>query len=220
MLIVLTVASCASRSRLNKYEKDLGDIKNEVHNIRLMTDEMKQQLGTMSHTVVKMNEDVKLQTEDIANQKAQQEKMQEMVSNLKKAVVVLESEKLPAKKDELKAMKKSAQTKKSGLVVKTEDNGRITTLYTENAPTDDAVAKQTNKSRPIQDTDKGFGYAVKDGVILWQHPSNNSDVLEILVSWQQLNLIEKVGKGSKAWWKVKTNDYTGYVNSRFIIVSD
>lgn len=218
ILIVFTVASCASRSRLNRYENDLNEIRDEVRNIRIMTDEMKQQIGTMSHNVVKMNEDVKQQTADIEVQKAEQAKMQEIIENLKGSVVKLESETLPAKKDELNSM--VAKAPGSNIIVKTESDGKIMTLSTEVAPSDESVAKSPAKTRPVADADSGFGYAVKDGVILWQHPTKRSDVLEILVSWQQLTLIEKVKQNGGTWWKVKTNDYTGYVNSRFIIVSD
>ncbi|MGD9808482.1 MAG: hypothetical protein AB7E76_12360 [Deferribacterales bacterium] len=217
LLIVFTVASCASRSRLKRYENDLNEIRTEVRNIRILTDEMKDQLGTMSHTVVKMNEDVKQQTTDIEAQKAEQDRMREVLDKLKGSVVKLESEAIPAKKTELYGL---AVTPPETMVVKTETDGKITTIYTEAPLSDESVERDNIKTRPVKDGDSGFGYAVKDGVILWQYPTNDSDVLEILVSWQQLILLEKVKKGGHTWWKVKTNDYTGFVNSRFIIVSD
>jgi len=179
---------------------------------------MKDQIGSMSHTVVKMNEDVKQQTSDIEEQRAEQERMREVIDKLKGSVVKLESEAIPAKKTELYGM---AVTKPNNMmVVKTETDGNITTIHTEAPLSDESVSQQHIKTRPVKDNDNGFGYAVKDGVILWQYPTKDSDVLEILVSWQQLILMEKVKKGGLTWWKVKTNDYTGYVNSRFIIVSD
>lgn len=222
-LTALMLVSCTSTSKLVQYEKDINDIRDEVRTIRKMTDEMKNQLGEMRSSMERVDASVKQQTEDIEEQNRYHTRLKSIVGSIKDAVVNLESEKLPAKKEELENIKNENRddaTPMSGFVLKTEQDGAVTKIYTEKLPDVTPPVKPKKRANIKSEAVSGFGYAVKDGVILWQYPTRKSDVLEILVSWQQLRLLEKVDNSGLNWWKVKTNDYTGYVNSKFIIVSD
>lgn len=226
VLIMAVTASCAGRDRLVKYGKDLDDIRGQVRTIRQMTDQMRTELNGLQKSVSSMNSNVDRQTSQIKEQQQRQERMKDIVSSIKDAVVKLESEKIPAEKEELAKIKNENAddaTPDSGFIVKTEKDGPVTKVYTENLPGAAPLpAKKTVSSNEynLKNKKAGFGYAVKDGVILWQRPTKDSDVLEILVSWQQLTLLGKLEKDGVTWWKVKTNDFTGYVNSKYIIVSE
>jgi len=227
VLLVVSTLSCASRQRMKAYEEDIDVIRDEVRTIRKMTDEMHTELGNLRKSMEVVDESVKKQTADIEEQKGFQERLKEIVGNIKDTVVKLESERLPAKREELGKIRDENVDDiifEDGLIVKTETEDGITKVYTEKSPRDvPAVKKREYKladTYELADKKIGFGYAVKDGVILWQSPSKNSDVLEILVSWQQLTLTGKVKNDGMNWWRVKTNDYTGYVNARFVIVSE
>ncbi|ADD68478.1 hypothetical protein Dacet_1714 [Denitrovibrio acetiphilus DSM 12809] len=217
VILTLSLVSCASRARLKSYEKDIDGIRNEVRNIRIMTDEMRAELGNMRKSMDMVDESVKFQADEIEIQRQYHERLKEVVDGLKDSVVVLESEKLPAKREELREIRSNDTA--VPYVVKTEQDGAVTKMYTEPQPSEDSVELPGPEKPDAARQKPGFGYAVKDGVILWQYPSTKSDVLEILVSWQQLSLLEKITNAGMTWWKVKTNDYTGYVNSRFIIIS-
>lgn len=226
MIVLFVSVSCASRSRVMKYEQELNDIKVEVSNIRTLTDEMKADIAGMKLSMADVDESVRRQTDDIEEQRLYQQHLREIVGSIKDAVVRLETEKLTAKQEELKQMDadiKAAEDEASSIIVKTEKDGPVTKIITEKIP--DIAPAPVKK--PKKDAEQeltpgkaGFGYAVKDGVILWGGPTTNSDVLEILVSWQQLAILGKTESKGNTWWKVKTNDFTGYVNSKFIIISD
>jgi len=222
----MSTVSCASRSKLNQYGKEIDEIRKEVKTIRLLTDEMKYEIVNMKTSLVAVDDSVKQQSVDIEAQRQYQGKLQEMVGNIKDAVVKLESENLPTKKEELDRLERDSRSNaelRSGFVIKTEQDGAITKIYTEKVPDVDAGKKDKSKTRAYgieEESKSGFGYAVKDGVILWMAPSKNSDVMEILGSWQQLTILSKLDNEGIHWLKVKTNDYTGYVNTRFVIISD
>jgi len=225
ILLGLMLASCAGKGELAKYEKDIEEIRQEVRTIRVMTDDMKAELGSLRNSMESVDESVKTQTADIEKQREHQARLKEIVGSIKDAVVKLESENLPAQKERLEQFRNENTDDMSpddGFVVKTEQVGDMTMVYAEKSPEPVQVKpKQTFvKDIDVKETKNAFGYAVKDGVILWQYPAKNSDVLEILVSWQQLNILGKVQNGGTTWWKVKTNDYTGYVDSRYVIISE
>ncbi|PLX69551.1 MAG: hypothetical protein C0603_01090 [Denitrovibrio sp.] len=206
-----------------KYENDIEEIRKEVRTIRIMTDEMKTQLTGMKSSLVAVDSSVQKQTEDIQHQREYHEKLKGIVGSIKDAVVKLESENIPAKKQELSDIRNENSddtTPSSGFIVKTEQDGMVTKVYTEKLPSIAPLTPVKKDFKVSEESKSGFGYAVKDGVILWQSPTKNSDVLEILVSWQQLSLLGKIDNDSIRWWKVKTKDYTGYVNSKFVIISD
>lgn len=223
MLLIMTTVSCAGRDRMVKYENDIEEIRKEVRTIRIMTDEMKTQLTGMKSSLVAVDSSVQKQTEDIQHQREYHEKLKGIVGSIKDAVVKLESENIPAKKQELSDIRNENSddtTPSSGFIVKTEQDGMVTKVYTEKLPSIAPLTPVKKDFKVSEESKSGFGYAVKDGVILWQSPTKNSDVLEILVSWQQLSLLGKIDNDSIRWWKVKTKDYTGYVNSKFVIISD
>jgi len=223
MLLIMTTVSCAGRDRMVKYENDIEEIRKEVRTIRIMTDEMKTQLTGMKSSLVAVDSSVQKQTEDIQHQREYHEKLKGIVGSIKDAVVKLESDNIPAKKQELSDIRNENSddtTPSSGFIVKTEQDGMVTKVYTEKLPSIAPLTPVKKDFKVSEESKSGFGYAVKDGVILWQSPTKNSDVLEILVSWQQLSLLGKIDNDSIRWWKVKTKDYTGYVNSKFVIISD
>ncbi len=223
LLLIMTTVSCAGRDRMVRYEQDIEDIRQQVRSIRVMTDEMKNQLTDMKQSLVAVDSSVQKQTKDIEHQREYHEKLKGIVGSIKDAVVKLESENIPAKKAELENIKNENTddlTPESGFVVKMEQEGAVTKIYTEKLPQLPPVSPKKKVYSVNEESKSGFGYAVKDGVILWQSPTRNSDVLEILVSWQQLSLLGKLENDSISWWKVKTNDYTGYVNSKFVIISE
>jgi hypothetical protein len=223
LFIVVSTVSCASRSKLNEYGKELGEIRDEVRSIRYLADEMKEELIGLKVSVNKANKDIVKQTEDILVQKDHQDKMNDVLSKLKDTVVRLEAEKIPAKKDQLETFRvESDQISDAGFVVIGADRDGVPEISSEKNHVADLPEKKTSSSESyeLEEGKTGFGYAVKDGVILWAFPTKDSDVLEILVGWQQLVLLGKVRKENIDWWKVKTNDYQGFVNSKFVIISD
>jgi hypothetical protein len=224
LAVILSTVACAGANKMVRFEQDIEIIRKEVRNIRHMTDDMKKQLDGMQASISGANSNLKLQAEEIEKQKEYQTKLKGIVGSIKDTVVRLESEQLPKKKDELKKIKDENiddSTPLEGFVVKTEQEGSITKIITEKKIRIDTKDTPKKKQTPFPETkSSGFGYAVKDGVILWQYPARNSDVLEILVSWQQLNIIGRVENQGIKWLKIKTNDYTGYVNSKFVIVSE
>jgi len=221
IIISLMTVSCASKANIEKYNKDLDDIRNEVRNIRKIADDMKGELTSLKKSVQNAGLDINRQTEEIESQKEHQEKLNKVLSNLKDAVVKLESEKLPARREEFeKYAKENSDDSGFGFIV--EKRGEVNELKSVELPDGDLPPKKEKKvKKDIKvKAGSGFGYAVKDGVILWGRPSKNSDVLEILVSWQQLMLTGQVRSENIDWWKVKTTDYEGFVNSKFVIISD
>lgn len=226
ILIAVLTASCASRSRVAQYEKELDVIKTDVRSIRVMTDEMKAELLSMRRSMIDVDKSVQFQAEEIEFQRQHHERLKEIVSDIKDSVVKLESETIPAKKEQAADIYKETNSDPaadSGFIVRTEQEDGLTRVYTEKVPDDSYI--KTKKMIPADifevDTSKtGFGYAVKDGVILWQYPTTDSDVIEILVSWQQLTILGRIKNDNINWWKVKTSEYTGFVNSKFLIISE
>lgn len=220
IILAMSVVSCASRSRVAKFEKEVDEMREDVRTIRYMTDEMRTEIVSMKMAMNTMDENVQQQTSDIQEQKEYQDTLKEMVDNIKDAVVKLESEQIPAKQEQIRQA--AVSYPEDQLVLKTEQDGPVTRIYTEKKPAEAPGGQQMMPADryPVDDSRTGFGYAVKDGVILWMHPTTDSDVLEILVSWQQLTLLGRVESRGTTWWKVKTADYTGFVNARFIIVSE
>jgi len=221
-ILAVFTASCSSKVKLERYETDINNIRNEVRSIRMMTDEMRNELLSMRSAVQEADENIKRQSEDIELQRQHQAKLREMVDSVKDSVVKLESETLPAKKEELRRFEPAGDD--SGFNIRTEQENGITKVYAEKLPEYPDV--KVKKPKPAEELFKveqeinGFGYAVKDGVILWQYPTKSADVLEILVSWQQLSILGRIKNDGLEWWKVKTKEHTGFVNSRFIIISE
>jgi hypothetical protein len=166
-----------------------------------------------------------LQAEEQA-QKLHQDKMKEVLSNIKDVVVKLESEKLPAKKEELKRFSNENRddNPNAGFIMVKPNEAGIDEVVSSKVPDSKPIKKPSKpavkKEFELDEGKTGFGYAVKDGVILWQFPSKDSDVLEILVGWQQLVLLGKTKNQNITWWKARTREYTGFVNAKFVIISD
>ncbi|PLX66414.1 MAG: hypothetical protein C0602_12205 [Denitrovibrio sp.] len=139
ILIVMVTVSCASRSRVAKYEKELDGIKNDVRSIRVMTDEMKTELLSMRRSMIDVDKSVQSQTEEIEFQRQHHERLKEIVSGIKDTVVKLESETIPAKQEEALKMEQDRNSNAvadSGLILRTEQEGRVTKVYTEKIPRD------------------------------------------------------------------------------------
>lgn len=187
------------------YDNQLSEIRTEVRNIRVIADQMKNELVNLKTSVVVVSDNVDKQSKEIDAAKAHQQKMAETIDTLKAAVDQLENQTIPEKQDELNAMKN-------------EDNNPNVTVYK-----DDKEPEKKAKKFVTGDSisgKNGYGYAVKDGVILWQRPAGDAEVVEILLAWQKVTILGNVKSEGVSWLKVKTADYTGYVNSKFIIASE
>ncbi len=209
--------SCSTKAKFDSYDTQLEQIRNDVRSIRLVADQMKNELINIKTTVDVMNDSVDKQSKEVDIARDQQKKLADMVDGIKASVVKLESETIPQKKAEIDSQK----PEKTPLTVVTKlDDGttRIETLKN----IDDAELKQLKyKSADSADVSRtGFGYAVKDGVVLWHSPSRNSEVEEILLSWQQVSILGRLTNDGVNWLKIKTADFTGYVDAKYIIVSE
>jgi hypothetical protein len=219
LAIALSLVSCASRSRLNKFEKDINEIKDQVHGIKVLTEEMRSEIGGMKDSMMVMDSSVKLQSAEIDEQKKHQDNLNRIVDDIRISVEKLETEQIAAKEQQLKEMTaKPEEAYEQPVVVRTVQDGDITKVFADKPK---SGAKKSEGGYEVEEyTQSGFGYAVKDGVILWKAPAKKSDVLEILVNWQKLTILGKVKNQGVNWWKVKTDEYTGFVNAMFVIVSD
>lgn len=218
VLFILT--GCGTRAKFRSYDKQLDDIRSEVRNIRLVTDQMRNELVTLKTSVDVVGVNIDRQTKDIELAKKNQQLLSDSLSNMKELVVKLEARTLAEKQEELQKLKQEEEDTQITVVTKKEDG--VTKI--------EPIGKPAKEAKPVQrkyatgpeiDTSKtGFGYAVKDGVILWRAPSKNSDVMEILIAWQQVSILGSVRNEGESWLKVKTQDYTGFADSKFIIASE
>lgn len=217
-LFILT--GCGTRAKFRSYDRQLDEIRSDVRNIRLITDQMRNEIVTLKTSVDVVGVNIDKQTKDIELAKKNQQLLAESLDIMKDTVVKLESRTLAEKKEELARLEKEENDTQITVVTKKEDG------VTKIQPVGKTSVKDSKTSRkyasgPEIDTSKtGFGYAVKDGVILWRAPSKNSDVMEILIAWQQVSILGSVKSEGENWLKVKTQDYSGFVDSKFIIASE
>ncbi len=181
---------------------------------------MRNEIVTLKTSVDVVGVNIDRQTKDIELAKKNQQLLADSLDIMKDTVVKLESRTLAEKKAELEKLEKEENDTQITVVAKKEDG--VTKIQPVGKPS--VKAPKTSRkysSGPEIDTSKtGFGYAVKDGVILWRGPSKNSDVMEILIAWQQVSILGSVKNEGENWLKVKTQDYSGFVDSKFIISSE
>ncbi|MGE4265863.1 MAG: hypothetical protein AB7F25_00375 [Deferribacterales bacterium] len=219
VLFILT--GCGTRAKFRSYDKQLDDIRSDVRNIRLITDQMHNELVTLKTSVDVVGVNIDRQTKDIELAKKNQQLLSDSLGNMKDMVVQLEARTLAEKKEELEKLKQEEEDTQITVVTKKEDG--VTKIQPLGKPAKEATKPNQRKyaTGPEIDTSRtGFGYAVKDGVILWRAPSKNSDVMEILIAWQQVSILGSVKNEGENWLKVKTQDYTGFADSKFIIASE
>lgn len=215
VLCGLLTVSCSSKAKFESYDKQLNEIRSDVRSIRIIADQMRNEVINMKTSVGIMNENSEKQSKEIENAKETQKKLAEAIDSIKSSVVKLETETLPQKRDELKELNKQDD---SGITLITKKVDGITVVEA----VKDADVTDTKKIKYTEavNVNSGFGYAVKDGVILWHSPTINSEIVEVLLSWQQVTILGSISSEGVKWLKIKTADYTGYVNSKFVMVSD
>lgn len=215
IIFSLLLSACSSKAKFEQYDKQLNEIRSDVRTIRLMADQMRNEVINMKTTVGIMNENAEKQSKDIENAKENQKKLAETLDGIKSAVVKLETETIPQKKEEIQELNRQSDGG-SSLVAKKIDG--ITVVET----VKDADIADMKKTKYIEASglNAGFGYAVKDGVILWRSPSINSEIVEVLLSWQQVAILGSISSEGTKWLKIKTDDYTGYADSKYIMVSE
>jgi hypothetical protein len=217
-LFILT--GCGTRAKFRSYDKQLDDIRTDVRNIRLITDQMRNELVTLKTSVDVVGVNIDRQTKDIELAKKNQQLLTDSLDMMKDTVVKLESRTLAQKKEELERLKQEEEETQINVVTKKE-NGVTKIQPVTKLPKETKSSGRKYASGPEIDTSKtGFGYAVKDGVILWRGPSKNTDVMEILIAWQQVSILGSVKNEGENWLKIKTQDYSGFVDSKFIIASE
>lgn len=214
--------SCASRAKFRAYDTQLSEIRTEVRNIRVIADQMKNEMITLKTSINIVGENVNKQAREIDAAKQHQQMLAQAIDGLKSSVVKLESETIPEKQDELNQMKSSQDKGGITMIGKREDG--IIRVQTLKNPVSDVKNNKTRKyvsgNDIVTNGRTGFGYAVKDGVILWQTPSSDSEVQEIMIAWQQVTILGSLKRDGINWLKVKTADFTGFVDSKSIIASD
>jgi len=180
---------------------------------------MRNEIVTLKTSVDVVGVNIDRQTKDIDLAKKNQQLLADSLNMMKDTVVKLESRTLAEKKEELARLEKEENDTQITVVTKKEDG--VTKIQPVGKPAKDTKTSRKYASGPEIDTSKtGFGYAVKDGVILWRGPSKNTDVMEILIAWQQVSILGSVKNEGENWLKVKTQDYSGFVDSKFIIASE
>jgi len=220
IILALLVSGCGTRAKFRSYDKQLDDIRSDVRSIRVITDQMRNELVTLKTSVDVVGENIDRQSKDIEVAKKSQQLLAETLDAMKETVLKLETTTIPDKKEEIAKAVKEADSTQITVVTKKE-NGvtKIQPLVKPVAEPDKGGRKYTTGVN-IDTTKTGFGYVVKDGVILWKAPTKNSDVQEVLIAWQQVTILGAVKNEGDNWLRIKTQDYTGFVDSKFVISSE
>lgn len=221
VIIPMFAISCTTKAKFKMYDTQLSEIRTEVRNIRVIADQMKNELVTLKTSVNIVGENVNKQAKEIDAAKQHQQMLADTIDSLKSSVVKLESETLPEKKDEIDRFVDAQQSGHSTVISRREDGIiRVETVKNPDSNVSNKKSRKYVSGNDIVSGKTGFGYAVKDGVILWKTPSTNSDVEEILIAWQQVTILGSLKKDGVSWLKVKTADFSGFVDSKSIIASD